>query len=43
MRAISMPRTSRTVIEATMSPRPSLSLTWLRNSSLISFDIVAIT
>src|SRR5215469_1082303 len=36
MRAISIPLTSRTVIEATTSPRPSLSLTWLRNSSLIS-------
>src|SRR5579859_4897341 len=31
MRAISMPRTSRTVIEATTSPRASFSLTWLRS------------
>jgi len=34
---------SRTVIEATTSPLPSFSLTWLRNSSLISLGIVAIT
>src|SRR5579871_1004726 len=32
MRAISMPRTSRTVIEATTSPRASFSLTWLRST-----------
>src|ERR1051326_6299240 len=32
MRAISMPRTSRTVIEATTSPRASFSFTWLRST-----------
>jgi hypothetical protein len=38
-----MPRMSRTVIEATTSPRPSFSLTWLRNNSLISLGMLAIT
>src|ERR1700689_1850213 len=39
MRAISMPRMSRTVIEATTSPRASFSFTWLRRTSLILADI----
>src|ERR1700688_1788978 len=41
MRAISIPRTSRTVIEATTSPRASFSFTWLRRTSLILADMVA--
>src|ERR1700680_3395064 len=41
MRAISMPRTSRTVIEATTSLRASFSFTWLRRTSLILADMAA--
>src|SRR6516165_1428629 len=41
MRAISMLRTSRTVIEATTSPRASFSFAWLHRTSLGLADILA--
>src|SRR5215472_2829150 len=41
MRAISMPRTSRTVIEATTSPRASFSFAWLHSTSLGLADRLA--